>query len=475
MEIEFQGLTAAELGCAFFEGRTDPVVALDFYLEQAKASGSVFISLCEGRARVEAEASRARWREGLPLSALDGVPIAWKDLFDVRGTVTTAGSAVLKHRPMPVADAVVVSRATQAGMVSLGKTNLTEFAYSGLGLNPHFGTPANPHATGEARVPGGSSSGSAVAVARGAVPLAAGTDTAGSIRVPAAFNGLVGYKSSTRRYPLKGVFPLAPTLDSVGPLTRSVRDCYLLDAIFRGCPEPEPLRPMPLRAQRFIIEQSVLEDARIERAVRQNLEQAAAFLAAAGACIESRPVLAIQGTMALIERHGWLGAPEALATHESLLASDEADRLDDRVKTRLLSARNMPATDLVHLHWGREKLITQLEEELDGAVLILPTVGHVAPLLRPLEEDRDRFAAVNLATLRLTMPGSFLDTPGVALPTGVDAGGLPTSMLLSLPQGEDDRLLRLAASVELTLAKSASGKPGQTNLQSSPYVVRHSL
>ncbi|WP_394841731.1 amidase [Pendulispora brunnea] len=440
-------ITASELGRAFRAGTTNPVEALEHYLAKAETTEHVFIALTAERARAEAAASAERWRQGAPRSALDGVPVAWKDLFDVRGTVTTAGAAVFASHAPAERDAKLVDLASQAGLVCLGKTNLVEFAYSGIGLNPHFGTPRNPHDAKVARVPGGSSSGSAVAVAAGAAPVAIGTDTAGSIRVPAAFNGLVGFKSSSRRYAQDGVFPLSRTLDSLGPLARSVEDCIALDAIFSG--RTAALAPVDLAQQRFVVDEGILHDARVEPGVRANLEAAVDELRRRGARIELRRVESLHEVLGLIEHLGWLAAPEALVVHEALMASPDVERLDPRVRKRLEVARNFTASDYVKLLWARERLIERVRQELDGAVVILPTVAHVAPELAPLERDMDLFFKANFATLRLTMVGSFLDMPGVALPTGLDAAGLPTSFLLSVPSGEDERILSVALAIEV--------------------------
>ncbi|WP_394830035.1 amidase [Pendulispora rubella] len=437
-------VSGAELGRAFKAGKTDPVAALEFYLARAASSESVFITLTPERARSEAKAAAERWRRGQPLGPLDGVPIAWKDLYDVKGTITTAGAAVFANHPPATADAKLVEIAAKAGLVCIGKTNTVEFAYSGIGINPHFGTPRNPYDKHVARVPGGSSSGSAVAVAAGLVPFAMGTDTAGSVRVPAAFNGLVGFKSSSHHYSRDGVFPLSRTLDSIGPLTHSVEDCILLDALFGGKNGPSRLLPADLAQQRFVVDDVILRDARIEAGVRANLERAVDGLRRRGARVENRRVNALHEVFMLIERFGWLAAPEAVAIHETLLASKDAERMDPRVRKRLEGARNFRASDYVNLLWARENLIPRIRQELNGAVLVLPTVGHVAPELAPLERDMDLFFKTNLATLRLTMVGSFLDMPGVALPTGVDPTGMPTSLLLSVPSGEDERLLAIA-------------------------------
>lgn len=435
---------ATSMAEAFASGRSDPVQVLEQALLHASMAPTVFISLTAERARREAEAAAARWRAGQPLSVFDGVPLAWKDLFDVAGSITTAGAAYRREAPAALLDAPSVGLLCRAGMVSLGKTNLSELAYSGLGLNPHFGTPYNPNGSDQPRIPGGSSSGSAVAVAGGIVPIAMGTDTAGSIRIPAALNGVVGYRSSSRRYSRDGVFPLAHTLDSLGPLTRSVRDALVIDDLLNGRAQTHVARS--LKGQRFVLEQGALED--IEPAVRNNLLRAVDLIKAAGALIEVRPSATFQATLNLIKQDGWLGSFEAFALHEALLDSRDADLLDPRVRRRLEAARSLPASQLLHLIDARRRLQYQLVDELDGAVLITPTVAHVAPPLAPLDADDELFVKTNLATLRLTMPGSLLDMPGVSLPSGCDALGLPTALLLSAPSGEDARLLRVALSVE---------------------------
>lgn len=445
---------ALALAEAFAAGRNDPVQALDAALAKAATAEHVFITLSGERARREAHAAAARWKAGQPLSALDGVPIAWKDLFDVAGSATTAAAAVRREVSPALLDATTVGLLSRAGLVCIGKTNLSEFAYSGLGLNPHFGTPANPHGIDQPRIPGGSSSGSAVAVAAGIVPIAMGTDTAGSIRIPAAFNGLVGFRSSCRRYSREGVFPLAHTLDSVGPLTHSVRDLLAIDDILRARSQATSLTPRSLVGQRFWVDEAVVFDQRTEPAVRDNLMRSLSRLKDAGALIDLRPSPAFQATLLLIEQQGWLGSAEAFALHQALLDSDAAEQLDPRVRRRLEAARHFPASQLINLHNARERLQQQLTDELDGALLITPSVAHVAPPLAPLEADDELFTRTNLATLRLTMPGSLLNLPGVSLPTGRDPLGLPTALLISAPAGEDSRLLRAALAVEAALGRS---------------------
>lgn len=452
------GLGAANDACAlaedFASGRNDPVHALDCALQQAIKADHVFISMSADRARREAHAAAARWKAGQPLSPFDGVPIAWKDLFDVAGSVTSAGAALRENLSAALLDAPTTGLLARAGMVSVGKTNLSEFAYSGLGLNPHFGTPLNPFSDDQPRVPGGSSSGSAVAVAAGIVPIAMGTDTAGSIRIPAAFNGLVGFRSTSRRYSRDGVFPLAHTLDSIGPLARSMRDILVIDDLLCARSKPTSHVPRSLVGQRFWVDEAVLDDERVEPAVRSNLLQAITRLSDAGARVDMRPCEVFQTTLRMIEQQGWLGAAEAFALHQELLDSDAASQLDPRVRLRLETARHMPASQLLNLYSARERLQEQLSLELDGAFLLTPSVAHVAPPLAPLLADDELFFRTNLATLRLTMPGSLLNMPGIALPSGHDNSGLPTGLLLSAPAGEDARLLRAGLAVEAMLARN---------------------
>ncbi|TWI47060.1 aspartyl-tRNA(Asn)/glutamyl-tRNA(Gln) amidotransferase subunit A [Pseudomonas duriflava] len=440
------GLALAE---AYAAGASDPVQVFESALANTSQTPHAFISLIESRGRREAEASYARWKAGQPLSSLDGVPIAWKDLFDIAGTVTTAGAEIRRSARPATRDAAIVQCLARAGMVTFGKTNLSEFAYSGLGLNPHFGTPKNVHAASEARIPGGSSSGSGVVVAAGIVPIAMGTDTAGSIRIPAALNGVVGYRSSRSRYPLDGVFPLGRSLDTSGPLTRSVRDAIALDCLLTG--RSLVLQLGSMQGLRLRIDPETLNDLRIEQAVRDNFEHSLEVLARNGVRIERRSLKAWQDTLSLIECDGWLGAAEAFTLHEELLNSPEAEQLDPRVRTRLEKSRYFPASRQIRLEIAREALQTRIAAELDGALLVTPTVSHVAPLLTSLEADDDHFAAINLATLRLTMPGSLLDMPSVTLPNGFDTQGLPTGLQLSLPKGADEALLRIALAVEAQL------------------------
>jgi aspartyl-tRNA(Asn)/glutamyl-tRNA(Gln) amidotransferase subunit A len=440
--------TAAELGADLRAGRRDPLDLLEETLEKVAAypDKAVFTEMTAARARREAAAARGRLRSGFALSPLDGVPLAWKDLFDVEGRTTTAGSRVLASNPPATQDAALLQAAGRAGMVTLGLVNMSEFAFSGLGLNPHFGTPRNPCDPEVARAPGGSSSGSAVAVAAGLVSAAIGTDTGGSVRVPASFNGLVGYKSSTGRYPMEGVFPLSRTLDTLGPLAHTVEDCALIDAALRGEIAPKARR-LPASDLRLVVPTNVVFDG-AEPAVVANFEAALSRLAAAGARVERRPLKALDGVLEALARNGALVNAEALHVHRQRVAGPQADDIDRRVVKRIRLAETMLAVDLVDLLFARGQLIAQAGAEIGDAYVAYPTTAHVAPPLAPLEADDDLFAATNMKTLRNTMLGNFLDWCGVALPSGRDGDGMPTSFLLSATHGGDEAVLSAALTAE---------------------------
>ncbi len=412
---------------------------------------AIFTCLTEARALREARAAARRLREGRGRGPLDGVPVAWKDLFDLAGLPTTAGSRLLETAAPAAADAPVVARLAAAGMVCIGRTNMTEFAYSGLGLNPHYGTPRNPHGRDHGRdaprAPGGSSSGSAVAVARGLVPVAIGSDTGGSVRVPAAFCGVVGHKTSTGRYPIAGAFPLAPTLDTVGTFVRTVADAVLVDAALCGRVAPTIARGS-LAGQRLIVPRNVvLEDA--EPAVVANFEAALTRLAAAGAVIEHLAVPLFDAVQSLTATRGAITAAEAFALHAERVQGEAAARMDRRVVKRIRGGGAISAPDYITLLQERRRIIDEFVATYGpGAIFAFPTTPHVAPRIAPLEADDELFSRINLRTLRNTMLGNFLDWCGVSLPNGTDADGMPTALLLSGMPGADEPLLALALAAE---------------------------
>ena len=394
-------------------------------------------------------AARKRLKAGTPAGPLDGVPVAWKDLFDLKGRVTTAGSVVLKGEPAAEQDAAAVRSAAAAGMISVGTLNMTEFAYSGIGLNPHYGTPRNPHGPGAARVPGGSSSGSGVAVARGLVPIGFGTDTGGSVRIPASVNGVVGYKSSTGRYAMDGVFPLSRSLDTIGPLAGDVTDCILADAALRGggqtTPGPAPLGDITL----LVPETLVLDDC--EDAVGACFEDTLSRLSAIGARIERAPFPELAEVRALVARRGHLQAAEALAVHWDRVHGPEQERIDPRVVRRIRKAESMSAVDLIEFNRERQRLIALANARIGNRCVVFPTTPCVAMPAAPLERDQEAFFAANDRMLRNTMLGNFFDWCGVSIPNGQDKDGMPTGFLLSATHGRDDTVLAVALAMEAAI------------------------
>ncbi|QYD71580.1 amidase [Paraburkholderia edwinii] len=439
--------TALAIARAFAQGLADPVAVTAAALDHARGMRATFISVVAAdRALRRAEESAERWRRKVPLSVLDGVPIAWKDLFDIAGLTTTAGSATRAANVPALADAALVARAERAGMITVGKTNLSEFAYSGLGLNPHFGTPTNSRIDHGLRVPGGSSSGAAISVAAGVVPISVGTDTAGSIRIPSAFNGLTGYRASIGRYSRAGMVSLSRTLDTIGPIANTVSDCAAFDAVVQGVPFRKANRTP--RDHRFVIDLSLIERYAVSELVASNFLAFIERLRESDARVEEHTFTALADIHRIIADQGWIGALEAFETHRALLDSDAASTLDPYVRARLERARHVPSSRRSELLALRNELQAVFVRELKDATLIVPTVSHTAPLLAPLEADPDLFAAVNMKTLAMTMPASFLDAPVVAMPSGLDGDSLPTGVQLIRSSNDDDVLLSVAQRVE---------------------------
>jgi len=296
-----------------------------------------FISVSSESARAQADEVDRRRAAGQSLPAFAGIPLGIKDLFDVAGEVTRAGSQVLASRAPAARDALVIARLRAAGFIFIGRNTMTEFAYSGVGLNPHYGTPLSSYDRKTRRIPGGSTSGGGVAVADGMAAASLGTDTGGSCRIPAAFNGIVGFKPTASRVPREGVFPLSQTLDSVGPLARSTACCATLDAILRGV-EPQPLPVTPLNSVRLLLPATlVLDD--MDASVADAFERAIQTLARAGVTIVRQPLDELQ-RIPQINAGGGLAAAEAYALHRTLL-EQHGDQYDPRVSMRILKGRDL--------------------------------------------------------------------------------------------------------------------------------------
>ncbi|AYD02044.1 aspartyl-tRNA(Asn)/glutamyl-tRNA(Gln) amidotransferase subunit A [Neorhizobium sp. NCHU2750] len=448
MSRPVSGMSIAELSMLIHSGVMSPVEIAEAVFDaiETHADKAIFVSLLKDRAMAEAQAAAKRVSEGRSFGWLDGVPIAWKDLFDIEGMATTAGSTVLASQPIATRDAAVVDLVRQAGMVAIGRTNMSEFAFSGIGINPHYGTPRNPKSTDVPRITGGSSSGSAAAVAAGLVPVAIGTDTGGSIRIPAALNGIVGYKASRGRYSMDGVFPLAQSLDCLGPLCRSVQDAIWVDAAMRGATRPDVTRGTDSVLDLVVPENAVFDGA--EQGVVAAFEAALSRLEKQGARVSRIRIPAFEAIAELMKARGALVTAEAFALHRERLTGPVADEIDPRVVARIRLGGNISMADYIDILEIRRRLTKETEDLLAGRLVALPSVAHVAPPSEPLLKDDDLFFATNGKTLRNTGFGNFLDWCGVSIPCGSGDAGMPVGFLLSGAAGEDEKLLSAALRYE---------------------------
>jgi aspartyl-tRNA(Asn)/glutamyl-tRNA(Gln) amidotransferase subunit A len=403
----------------------------------------VFIKVYADAARAEADRQDSARRRGTPASAFAGIPLSVKDLFDVEGDVTAAGSKVLRDQPPARSDAVVVARLRAAGFVIVGRTNMTEFAYSGLGLNPHHGTPLNPFDRQGGRIPGGSSSGAAVSVTDGMACGAVGTDTGGSCRIPAAFCGIVGFKPTARRVPLDGTFPLSSTLDSIGPLAPTAHCCAALDAVLAGEAQC-PLETLRLGGLRFAVPQSyVMND--LDTQVREDFARVCTQLAQAGAEVCDIALRELE-ELPHINRKGGFAAVEAYRLHREQLEA-RADEYDPRVANRILRGREQDEIDYLELKQARADLIRRVDQQLAGfAAVLMPTTPIIAPTFAELTAD-EAYGRANLLVLRNPSIANFLDRCAISIPCH-RAGAAPSGLMLMGAHGGDRRLLAIAAAAE---------------------------
>ena len=403
--------------------------------EGARACLSVYAAA----ARRAADAADARGERSESLGPLDGAIVSIKDLFDVAGEPTRAGSKILAEEAAPAAaDAPVVQRLRRAGAVIVAKTNMSEFAFSGIGANPHFGTPGNPH--DRQRAPGGSSAGAPVAVADGMCEISIGTDTGGSVRVPAALCGLVGFKPSRQRVPTEGAFPLSKTLDSIGPMARTVADCAKADAIMAG-EEFVPLEPIALAGLRFGIAEG-LPLGSLDDTVSPAFAKAIGRLDNTGVRISRETLSSLDDMMAVNDRGGVV-PPEACALHRDRLRRRAAD-VDPNVRVRIERGCGVGEADYADILRERTRLVSIMDTRLkDLDVLVMPTCAIVAPVLADLANAK-AFAARNAAVLRNTSIINFFDLCAISLPLWA---ALPVGLMLVARNGHDRQLLRIAAAV----------------------------
>lgn len=447
MTKSFGAMSIAELSALIQTGAVDPVDVTEAVLAgiEAYSDKAVFITVLKERAMAEAEASSKRLKEGRSLGILDGIPIAWKDLFDIEGLPTTAGSKVLKEAEAATKDAAVVDLLKRAGMIAIGRTNMSEFAFSGIGINPHYGTPHNPRSKDAPRVPGGSSSGAGVAVAAGLVPVAMGTDTGGSVRIPSALNGVVGYKATRGRHLMEGVYPLAKSLDSLGPLCRTVQDAIWIDAAMRGLAASQVAR-QPAAPLDIVVPINIVFDG-AEPGVAAAFEAAIQRLEKAGCTVTRIAVPAFGEILRLMSTRGALVTAEAFGLHQERLAGPEAADMDQRVVVRARLGEKITLPDYLATLETRTRLIAETEALIGNRFIAMPSVAHVAPKITDLADDEAFFAA-NGKTLRNTMLGNFLDWCGVSIPCGTGDADMPAGFLLSANANRDDALLQAAMTYE---------------------------
>jgi aspartyl-tRNA(Asn)/glutamyl-tRNA(Gln) amidotransferase subunit A len=377
-------------------------------------------------------------------SPFAGIPVSIKDLFDIKGQVTRAGSRALEEDCTPAeADAPVVARLRRAGFIVIGRTNMTEFAYSGIGMNPHYGTPKSTWNRSVGHVPGGSSSGAAVSIADGMAFGALGTDTGGSCRIPAAFNGIVGYKPTQARIPLDGGVPLSFSLDSYGPLARSVACCATLDAVLADEP-PEPLQARAIKGMKLAVPTTVALDD-LDDAVAGTFERALEALSRAGALIERIEVPEFLD-VGVMNSKGGFAAAESYAWHRFLITC-KGDVYDPRVYVRILRGEGISAADYIDLINARKSYIARTEQRIAAYdALVMPTTANTPPKIADLADDK-AFAKENLRALRNCTLINTLDGCAISLPAHRE-GEVPVGLMLAAAGGSDRRIFELAAGME---------------------------
>jgi aspartyl-tRNA(Asn)/glutamyl-tRNA(Gln) amidotransferase subunit A len=442
--------TLASLADDLESGRTNARKLVDECLVRiGDASGEgrrAFIHV-DAEAAIEAAEAMDRLREvkAAP-SRFAGIPVSIKDLFDIKGQVTRAGSRALEDSAPAEADAPVVARLRRAGFVVIGRTNMTEFAYSGIGINPHYGTPKGAWQRNVGHVPGGSSSGAAVSVVDGMAHGALGTDTGGSCRIPAAYNGIVGFKPTQRRVPLEGGVPLSFTLDSFGPLARTVGCCAVLDAVLADEPVA-PLLPRPIKGMRLAVPTTVALD-ELDDEVTRTFERTLETLSRQGALIERIAVPEFLD-VGVMNTKGGFAAAESYAWHRYLIVSN-GDVYDPRVSSRILRGESISAADYIDLLVARKSLIARATARLAPYdALVMPTTANTPPRIADLADNK-AFTRENLRALRNCTLINMIDGCAISLPCHRE-GEVPVGLMLAASGGADRRILELAAGMEAAI------------------------
>jgi aspartyl-tRNA(Asn)/glutamyl-tRNA(Gln) amidotransferase subunit A len=442
--------TVAQLMADLAAGRTTSrrltEQALARIADPAGEGARAFMKVYAESALAEADFSDRLRKGGVRRSPVDGLPVSLKDLFDVAGDVTRAGSKVLNRKAET--DAPAVARLRAAGAVFVGRTNMVEFAFGTTGINPHYGTPKNPWDRATGRVPGGSSSGAAVAQADGMCAMALGTDTRGSVRIPSALCGVTGFKPTARRVPRDGAFPLSYTLDSIGPLANSVSCCAIYDALLAG-EAPDPLPELPVKGLKFLLPKSEVREG-LDREVAQAFDASIERLRREGALVIEKALPAFDRSAEYFKGGGYAGA-EAYAIHRHNAA--RLGEYDPRVAKRVLMGKELSAADYVDFGLMR----TQFQREVEAALapfdaFLLPTTPCIAPPIAEVNASDEDYFRWNGRILRLVGLVNFLDGCGVSLPCQ-PRGAAPVGLMVSGPAMSDRRILAVAAAVEGALAR----------------------
>jgi aspartyl-tRNA(Asn)/glutamyl-tRNA(Gln) amidotransferase subunit A len=442
--------TLAQLAAALATNATTSRALVEACLARiADPSGEgprTFIRVYADQARASADAMDALRRANRAPSPYAGIPISIKDLFDIAGEPTPAGSKILANAPPATTTAPAIQRLLQAGLIPIGRTNMTEFAFSGVGINPHYGTPKSPWNRAEGHIPGGSSSGAAVSITDAMAYAAVGTDTGGSCRIPAALCGITGYKPTASRIALAGALPLSPTLDSIGPLANSATCCAAIDAILAG----DPHRTLPtaqVSGLRLLLPTNIAF-ANLDAPTEAALDRAVARLDAAGALIDRRALPAFD-QITEAQARGGFAPTEAYAWHRTLLAT-QAAQYDPRVASRILPGAEMSAADYFILTQSRARITAQFVSDMTPYdALILPTVPIAPPRISDFAAD-DAYRRLNYLLLRNPSAINFLNGCAISLPCNAP-GAAPAGLMFAAPAHHDADLLALAIAIQSKL------------------------
>ena len=444
--------TVAQLRGELDAGRTSSRELVERALarigDPAGEGARVFLKVYAEAARAEADHADRLRKAGVRRSPVDGLPVSLKDLFDVAGDVTRAGSKVRSGHEAATTDAAAVARLRAAGAVFIGRTNMVEFAFGGVGLNPHYGTPKNPYDRKTGRVPGGSSSGAAVAQADGMAVMSLGSDTRGSIRGPAALCGVTGWKPTARRTPREGAFPLSFTLDSVGPLANSVGCCAAYDAVLSGETDRTPAA-LEAKGLRLLLPcSSALED--LDSDVGRAFQACLSRLSSSGALISERPVPQFDRQGEYFRGGGYAGA-EAYHIHRENEA--RIGEYDPRVGKRVLLGKNLSASDYISFSDLRAEYMREVGAIAEGFdAIVMPAVPCIAPTIAEADASDEDYMRWNMRILRNNGLINFLDGCAASLPCH-EPGAAPVGLMVCGLAGTDRHTLAVSAAIERALAR----------------------